>query len=526
LVATAIKDFVLVGSLMLSARLNQLVTMDLQRQFFAHTLRLDPKIFGQRGVARMMGHMNGDITCLTNGLNQLFGGAIREPLKIIVCFIGAMLICWRLMAISMVLAPLAIISTRLLAASIRRANHRALKDGVALSQVAYEAFCGLQTVQSFTMEKKEQERFNAKSLECMRKAMKIAFYNALTKPVTELLGIGIVCLTLILGAYLVLNEQTSIFGIQICARAMTKSQLLVFYAMLIGMSDPARKLSEIFSAIQGGIAAAERLYPILDTEPLIKDPPHPRPALRQHRTLTFDNVNFAYTADQPVLRNIELKIQYGESVAIVGPNGCGKSTLVNLISRFYDPVEGAVRLDGIDLREMNLFDLRSLIGVVSQQHQLFDDTVLNNIRYGSPDATREQVMEAAKKAHAHRFIETQLERGYETVIGEGGGRLSGGQRQRVALARAILRNPDILILDEATSQVDLESEQLIHRVLEEFMRDRTAIVITHRLSTLALCERILVMENGRILDSGSHEELMRRCDLYSRLHEIHFRKSA
>jgi ATP-binding cassette subfamily B protein/subfamily B ATP-binding cassette protein MsbA len=238
--------------------------------------------------------------------------------------------------------------------------------------------------------------------------------------------------------------------------------------------------------------------------------------------LAFEDVGFAYQPGKPVLEGVNLQIAFGETVAIVGPNGCGKSTLANLIPRFADPTAGMVKLDGVPLPDMRVRDVRRQIGLVTQETMLFDDTIFNNIRYGSPDATREQVIEAAKQAHAHRFIEHDLPQGYETSAGALGNCLSGGQRQRIALARAILRDPAILILDEATSQVDLESEQAIQQVLEKFIHGRTTIIITHRLAVLSLADRVVVMEGGRILDVGRHEELLTRCDLYRRLYQIHF----
>jgi ATP-binding cassette subfamily B protein/subfamily B ATP-binding cassette protein MsbA len=242
--------------------------------------------------------------------------------------------------------------------------------------------------------------------------------------------------------------------------------------------------------------------------------------------LVFDRVSFQYSTGQRVLHDVELRIPFGQTVAIVGPNGCGKTTLVNLLPRFYDAVEGAVRLDGIDVRELRVKELRRMTGLVAQQATLFDDTVLNNIRYGSPHASEETVIAAAEKAFAHRFIVERLPNGYKTIVGERGGRLSGGQRQRILLARAILRDPKFLILDEATSQIDLESEQLIHRVLEQFIRGRTTLMITHRMSSIALADRIVVMDMGRIIDSGSHQELLGRCDLYTRLHQLGFQQAA
>jgi ATP-binding cassette, subfamily B, bacterial MsbA len=264
----------------------------------------------------------------------------------------------------------------------------------------------------------------------------------------------------------------------------------------------------------------------MDRDSKVKNPPHPSPLPRHHRDITVCDVSFHYTPQQPVLEQINLQIAFGETIAIVGPNGCGKTTLANLIPRFFDPVQGSVLLDGVNVRDVRMNDLRRQIGIVTQETLLFDDTVLANIRYGTPHATREQVIAAAQQAHAHRFIEQKLERGYETIVGPAGNRLSGGQRQRIALARAILRDPAVLILDEATSQIDLESEQLIQMTLEQFTRDRTAIIITHRLSTLDLADRIVVMQSGQILDVGRHDELMARCEFYRRLYQIQFKESA
>ncbi len=388
-----------------------------------------------------------------------------------------------------------------------------------------ETFNGIQTVQAYTLEANEERKFRKVANECFQKGMRIAFFSSLTKPMTETMGIGMISLALSAGAYLVLNQETHLLGIRMSERPLDVPSLLIFYGLLIGTIEPARKLSEIFNSIQAGVAAADRLYPLLDQQPAIRNPAVPQTLPTCHRRLVFENVDFHYVPGTPVLRQIDLTVNFGETIAIVGPNGCGKSTLVQMIPRFFDPVAGSVRLDDVDLRKTRLYELRHRIGLVTQQSVLFDDTVFHNIHCGRLDASQEEVWQAAKQARTHRFIEEKLSHGYQTIVGAGGSRLSGGQRQRIALARAILRDPEILILDEATSQIDLESEQLIHQALEDFARGRTVFMITHRMSTLALADRILVMYGGRIEDLGTHQELLHRCALYQRLYSLQFQQS-
>jgi ATP-binding cassette subfamily B protein/subfamily B ATP-binding cassette protein MsbA len=526
MIGTLAKDLFLVGNMVLVERMGQATTYELRRALFRRTLDMELSAFGKDRTTELMSRIGGDTGMIAGAVTTLFGRSIREPLKMLACIIGAAFISWQLLLISLVICPLALFLTYRLAKAIKRANRRALEETALLLNRLSEAFTGIQAVKAFTMERFERSRFQKTARQLYNKLLRITVYNSLIRLNNELLGISVICLSILAGGYLVLNQETHLLGLRITDRPLSFAEMMLFYAFLVGVSDPARKLTEVFNAIQSGAAAADRVFPLLDRQPAIVDPPAPRPVPEGGRCdLTFDGIGFHYHPSQPVLEDIQLRIRCGEAIALVGPNGCGKSTLVNLIPRFYDPVEGRVLLGDVDLRDFKVRDLRDRIGVVTQQTLLFDDTIANNIRYGSPSAGDAQVIAAAKQAHAHGFI-MEKERGYDTLVGERGRLLSGGQQQRIALARAILRDPAILILDEATSQIDPESEQLIHRALEEFARGRTTILITHRLSTLDLADRIAVMDAGRIVDIGTHDELTARCDLYRRLYRVEFRESA
>ncbi len=483
---------------------------------------MDLATFSEDGTADLMSRFTNDMNQVALGLESLFGKLVREPLKMIVCLAGAGWICWRLLLLTLVIAPLAGYLVGWLARAIKRANRRAMEEMAVIYTTLEETFRSIKIVKAFTNERQERKQFHDNSKSYYRKAMRIAGYDSLTHPLTEVLGIIPISLAMLAGAWLVLSQNTHLLGVRMTSRALDWGELLSFYALLAAAADPLRKMSDIFSRLQAASAATDRIFSRLDRQPQVRDPKHPTPFHRHHRDLVFENIGFAYQPGKPVLDNVDLRIAFGETIALVGPNGCGKTTLANLIPRFADPTTGVIKLDGVPLPNLRVRDVRRQIGLVTQETMLFDDTIFNNIRYGAPDATRNQVFEAAKQAHAHRFIEHDLPDGYETSAGALGNCLSGGQRQRIALARAILRNPPILILDEATSQVDLESEQAIQQVLEKFTQDRTTILITHRLAVLSLADRIVVMHEGRILDVGRHEELLARCSFYRRLHQIQF----
>jgi ATP-binding cassette subfamily B protein/subfamily B ATP-binding cassette protein MsbA len=330
----------------------------------------------------------------------------------------------------------------------------------------------------------------------LKMGMHYSFYRALANPITEVLGIGMVATSIAVGAWLVINQETKIFGITMTDQPMTVPGIMIFFGFLIGASDPVRKLSGVITGLNMGMVGAQGLYPLLDTESKLVEAANPRPLPSPHREIRLENVSFSYDGIDTVLDGVNLTIPFGERVAIVGPNGGGKSTLINVICRFYDPTAGRVLMDGVPLTELALADLRRRIAMVTQQTELFNETILYNIRYGRWDATDEEIEAAARKAHAHDFI-AEFPEGYRTMVGPNGFRLSGGQRQRIALARAFLRNAEILVLDEATSQIDVESERLIHEALAHYVQNRTVLMITHRASTLALADAIVEVEHGK-----------------------------
>ena len=468
----------------------------IRQKIFAKALMMDQAGFAGYGNSGFVAHITHTTDMLTNGIVSVYGGAIREPLKLLSCLIGASLICWRLMLLSLIIVPVVALLIWVLSRALKKICHSLLEKSMGLHHVMLESLGNIRTVQAYTSEPHEQKRFDKATLDMQRFSVRIVFLNALNRPVTEVLALGMMGTAIIAGSYLVMNQTTMIWGIPITERPLSVASMLVFFGLLVGATDPVRKMAQIIDGINTGVVAADMLYPMLDRQCLITDPAEPVAIPKPHSAIELKGVTFAYDGVHNVLNNISLTIPFQSKVAIVGPNGAGKSSLISLLCRFYDPQQGSVCLDDVDVRSLRLHDLRRSIALVTQTTELFNETIAYNIAYGSENATQEEIVEAAKLAHADHFITTELPDQYDTRIGHNGLRLSGGQRQRIALARALLRKPEILILDEATSQVDAKSEQLIYQTLQESCQNCTVIFITHRSTMLDMADILLNFEHG------------------------------
>ncbi len=518
--AVAIKGVFEFGQESLVGSVVNLGLYDLRNRFYRNAIHLDVDAFNDQGSSEMMSRFTNDMELLAAGKKTLFGKLVAEPLKAIACVLIACWISWQLTLMFLVLVPIAAFILLKVGRVMKRATRRLLERMSSIYKILQESFQGIRVVKAFTMEAYERRRFNAATKDYYQKSMWLVNIDAAAGPVIELLGVLAVAAALLVGAYLVLGGHTHLFGLKMVEQPLESESMLQLYMLLAAIADPVRKLANVYTRVQSGAAAADRIFALADRRPRVKpnsDGPHVgRPATG----IEFRDVCFSYNPEVPVLTNINLKVRCGETVAVVGRNGSGKTTLLNLVPRFYDPDHGSILIDGLDLRAANLRSLRRQVGLVTQKTILFDDTVYNNIAYGNPRAKKEDVEKAAEAAFANEFI-LKLPQGYQTRVGEAGAKLSGGQGQRVALARAILRDPSILILDEFTSQYDPESEALLHKALKEFMRNRTTFVITHRLNTLELADRIVVLEAGRVAGVGTHAELLAGCPAYQRLHEAH-----
>jgi len=490
-------------------RLGFAVVMDLRNQLYAHTLRQSLSFFHRQRTGQLMSTAINDIDRVQVAVSHVLADFFRQAFALPVLLALVFLVDWRLALVSFAAVPLIVLPVAWIGRRIRRVSRRQQEELGGLNDVLQETYSGVRIVQAFGGEDWEVARFRARARRLFRTGLSWVRYHALVSPLMEVLGAATI------GVLLLYARQRIVSG------ALTPEMMFVFVAALVRTYQPVRRLAGIYGFFQQALGASEKVFETLDHREVVEERPDAASLAPLQRVVEFDDVSFGYDDGPPLLRGISFRAEVGEVVALVGSSGAGKTTLVNLLPRFYDPTAGAVRIDGRDVREVSVASLRAQIGIVTQETVLFNDSVAANIRYGRRDATQREIEEAAQAAYADEFIR-QLPQGYDTAIGERGVRLSGGQRQRLAIARALLKNAPILILDEATSELDAESELLVQQALANLMQGRTVFVVAHRLSTIRRSDQIFVVEDGQIRERGRHEELLARGGLYQRLYELQF----
>jgi subfamily B ATP-binding cassette protein MsbA len=480
------------------------VVMNIRDQTFGHIQDLSILYFTKTGTGDLISRVTNDTMLVQRAVSTVIGDIAREPF-VLMFAIGYLLWLDPLLSVmSLVLFPICIIPVQLFGRRVRRASREGQEWLAVLVTILEETITGARIVKAFGMEKYEKDRFATRNHSVFSRLMRVAKARASIEPI--IVAISFIGLSLVF-----LYARLS---------GMSESDFFTYAAALVVMYQPAKKLSRIHLNIQQSSAAADRIFEILDAPVEVAESTAPTVFDETVKTVTFEKVNFAYEKE-PVLQDISFEVGAGECIAIVGSSGGGKTTLVSLLPRFFDVTGGRILLNETDIRDLTLHSLRDQIGMVTQETVLFNDTVAGNISYGHMEASPASIREAARKAYAHEFI-MQFPRGYETVIGERGIKLSGGQRQRLAIARAMLRNPPILILDEATSSLDTESERQVQAALDQLMSHRTVFAIAHRLSTIIHAQRILVLDQGRIVEQGTHAALLEKGGLYKRLYDMQF----
>jgi len=491
-----------------ASRIKVDVVKNMRMHIFSNVTNLHIGYFNDQRKGDLMSRFTNDMSEVEGSVSNSLKSVLKEPITIIV-YLGVMFyLNVKLTLFTLVLLPL---MGGLVAEIIRRLKKKARLSQETMGRIVNildETFGGMRVIKAFNARNFVIKKIDAETSYHRKVNLSIARKNEMSSPLSEVLGVIIVAVILWYGGNLVLSGS----------KELEPQEFLGFLVFFASMIQPAKNFSNGITSLQKGTVAAERIFKVIDLESAVRSKPNAIVLDSFKDSVEYKNVSFAYDKEL-VLKNINLKIQKGKTIALVGSSGGGKSTLADLVPRFYDPTQGEILLDGISLTEYEIESLRQQMGVVTQESILFNDTIFNNIAFGKEDATLEQVMEAAKVANAHEFI-SQTPEGYNTFIGERGSKLSGGQRQRISIARAVLKNPPILILDEATSALDSESEKLVQDALTKLMKNRTSIVIAHRLSTIQHADEIVVIQNGQIMERGTHDELVVNGGLYKKLSEI------
>ncbi len=495
----------------LMVTVEQRVIRDIRNSLFSHLNELSLSFFHGQRTGQLISRITNDVMLVRKALVATFANLFREALLAVLYLALAVWISWRLALITLVVLPPIVLLMAQIGRRLRKRSARLQERMADITSTLEESIAGMRVVKAFGMEDYERERFFRHTLNYFRTSIRLEVLSAMAGPLVEYLGlIGVVAILWYGGRQVILGSDVS------------PDWFLVFLGAVLSALQPLRKVSRANNDLQIGLAAGGRVFDILDTRPSVVEPVDGEVLDGFSGRISFEGVSFSYETGDIVLRDIDLSVAGGEIVAIVGPSGAGKSTLLDLLARFYDPTSGRVTIDDVDLRDVDLKSLRRLLGVVTQETILFNDTVRNNIAYGLDGAADEEILAAAEAANAHGFISAMPD-GYNTEIGERGVMLSGGERQRIAIARAILKNPPILILDEATSSLDTESERLVQEAIEHLLRGRTVLVIAHRLSTVRNADRIVVLDGGAVRETGTHEDLMSLGGLYRYLYDMQFR---